>query len=311
MDTGLDIDSVRLNFDAGGMWLLNIFIGLIMFGIALDLRPADFMRLVRQPKGPLIGLAAQFLLLPAATFVMVWIVRPHPSIALGCMIVAACPGGNLSNFVTYLAKGNAALSLTMTAVSTAAAIAMTPINVSFWGSLLPETAEIMREVAVDPLEILAIITLILGIPLCAGMAFAMRFPNAAEKLHKPFKWGAIVFFLAFVAFVFTRNWALFLDYIGWIAGIVLLQNLLAFGVGYMLARIGRLEPRDRRAVTIEVGIQNSALALVLIFTFFDGLGGMALIAGWWGIWHIIAGLTLAAVWSRVPLAGGESENESE
>lgn len=299
MESAASIDDARLVFDAGGMWVLNAIIGLIMFGIALDLRPADFKRLLLQPKGPLIGLTAQFLLLPAATFLMVWIIRPHPSIALGCLIVAACPGGNLSNFVTYLAKGNAALSLTMTAVSTAAALVMTPLNVSFWGSLLPETAAIMREVAVDPLEILAVITLILGIPLCAGMAFAYRFPNAADKLHKPFKWGAILFFLAFVAFVFTRNWALFVEYIGWIAGIVLLQNLLAFGVGYALARAGRLAPRDRRAVTIEVGIQNSALALVLIFTFFDGLGGMALIAGWWGIWHIIAGLTLAGLWARV------------
>ena len=133
------IDQVRLNFNAQGLFVINMAIGLMMLGVALDLKLEDFKRILIAPKAPCIGLVAQFILLPAFTFLLTLIVRPHPSMALGMILVAACPGGNLSNIMTYLAKGNCAISITMTAISTAAAIFMTPLNLSVWGSLNPHT----------------------------------------------------------------------------------------------------------------------------------------------------------------------------
>ncbi len=282
------------------MWLLNAIIGLIMFGVALDIRIEDFRRIARSPKGPAIGLLTQFILLPGFTFLLTRILDPQPSIALGMILVASCPGGNLSNFITHLAKGNAALSLSMTAVSTLAAIVMTPLNVSFWGGLHPDTAAILTTIQLDPFQLALTVLLILGIPLAAGMYFARHWPHITRYLHTPFKYGSVAFFIVLVAFIFSRNYDLFLNFIGFVALAVVLHNALALATGYSMGRLWRLSTPDTRAVSIEVGIQNSALGLTLIFTFFGGLGGMAIVAGAWGIWHVIAGLALASVWARLP-----------
>jgi len=272
-----------------------------MLGMALDLDVEDFRRLARKPKPPAIGLIAQFLLLPALTFLLTLILDIQPSIALGMILVASCPGGNLSNVMTYLAGGNAPLSVGMTAVSTAAAIVMTPLNLSIWGSLNSDTEPILRSVSLSPLDLFMTIFVILGVPLIVGMLLARRFPNITEKVRNPFKIFSVLVFMGFVAVALANNWEHFVDYIGLVVLAVLVHNALAFLIGNLSAKAAGLDERDQRAVTIEVGLQNSALALILIFDFFDGLGGMAVIAAWWGIWHIIAGLIVARLWSRRPL----------
>jgi BASS family bile acid:Na+ symporter len=146
----VSIDQVRLNFNPAGIAVINAAIGLMMLGVALELSLDDFKRIITAPKAPLIGLAAQFILLPVFTFLLVLLIKPRPSIALGMILVAACPGGNLSNIITYLANGNCAVSITMTAVSTLAAIIMTPLNISLWGSLNPATAGILKQVSLNP-----------------------------------------------------------------------------------------------------------------------------------------------------------------
>lgn len=293
-----EIDLVRLNFNPATLWALNAVIGLVMFGVALDLRLADFRAVLTMPKPVAIGLAAQFLLLPAFTFMLVLAIGPAPSIALGMMLVAACPGGNLSNFLTHFAKGNTALSITMTAVSTAAAILMTPVNLAFWGSLNPLTARILRDVALDPMDMLLAVFLLLGLPMIAGMWVGHRYPGFVARAHKTVKRLSLAIFLLFVLAALAANWSHFVDYVGFVIFAVLLHNGLALLTGYYAARAAGLPERDRRAVSIEVGIQNSALGLVLIFNFFDGLGGMAVVTAWWGIWHIVSGLTVATIWSR-------------
>ena len=294
------IDEAKLNFDESSLLLLNILIGLMMLGMALDLDVEDFRRLIRKPKPPAIGLIAQFLLLPALTFALTLLLNIRPSIALGMILVAACPGGNLSNVMTYLAGGNAPLSVGMTAVSTAAAIVMTPLNLSVWGRLNPDTEPILRSVSLSPFDLFVTIFVILGIPLIVGMLIARRFPNVAARVRGPFKVFSVVVFMGFVVIALANNWEHFVDYIGLVVFAVLLHNAIAFAIGNAAARAAGLDQRDQRAVTIEVGLQNSALALILIFDFFDGLGGMAVIAAWWGIWHIIAGLIVARFWSRKP-----------
>lgn len=300
------VDAVRLNFSPGSLVALNAVIGLVMFGVALDIRLDDFKRILVSPKGPLIGLGTQFILLPAFTFLLTLIIKPYPSIALGMMLVAACPGGNMSNIITYLAGGNPALSVSMTAVSTAAAVVMTPLNLAFWGGLNPATEPILRQVALSPWQVFTTIALILGLPLVLGITVSRIFPNLVERVRKPFKTFSVVVFCGFVAAALAANGRIFIQVIGLVMFVVLLHNAMALSLGWSAARLFRLPDRDVRAVTIEVGIQNSALGLVLIFTFFEGLGGMAIIAGWWGVWHIIAGLTLAFLWSRRPAAVPEA-----
>ena len=303
-EVGMDVamvDQVRLNFNPQGLLVINIAIGLMMFGVALDLKLEDFKRIIISPKAPGIGLIAQFMLLPALTFLLTLILRPQPSIALGMILVAACPGGNLSNIITYLAKGNCAVSISMTAVSTAAAVIMTPLNLALWGGLNPDTAEILRKVSLSPVDVFTTIFLILGIPLLLGLTLSRIFPVLADKFRKPFKIFSLVFFMVIVCGALAANWSIFLKVVGLVMLIVLLHNALALNLGYWSGRLCRLDERDSRAVCIEVGIQNSALGLVLVFNFFEGLGGMAILVAWWGIWHIIAGLITAFIFTRFAL----------
>ncbi len=217
------------------------------------------------------------------------------------ILVAACPGGNLSNIMTYLARGNCAISVSMTAVSTVAAIVMTPLNLALWGSLNPHTAAILREVSLSPLDVFVTVFVILGIPLCIGLLVSRSFPALAAKVRKPFKIFSLVFFIGIVAAALAVNWQNFLNYVGLVFIAVLIHNALALNLGYWSGRLCGLSEADNRAVSIEVGIQNSGLGLVLVFNFFNGLGGMAILVAWWGIWHIIAGLIAAFIFSRRPL----------
>jgi BASS family bile acid:Na+ symporter len=293
-----EIDLVRLNFNPESLWALNVIIGLVMFGVALDLKVSDFRGVLTSPKPVAIGMLGQFVLLPAVSFLLVLAIRPAPSIALGMMLVAACPGGNVSNFLTHFARGNTALSITMTALSTAVAIVMTPFNLSLWGGLHPETSRILHAVALDPLDMLMAVLLLLGLPMAAGMAVAWRWPALAARARKPMTIFSLGVFGVFVLGALAANWTYFLKYVGFVVFAVFLQNGLALASGYFAALTAGLPERDRRAVSIEVGIQNSALGLILIFNFFDGLGGMAIVTAWWGIWHLVSGLTVATIWSR-------------
>ena len=295
------VDQIRLNFNPQGLLVINIAIGLMMLGVALDLKLEDFKRIIISPKAPGIGLVAQFMLLPALTFLLTLILRPLPSIALGMILVAACPGGNLSNIITYLAKGNCAVSISMTAVSTAAAIIMTPLNLALWGGLNPDTAEILRKISLSPVDVFTTIFMILGIPLLLGLTLSRISPALADKVRKPFKIFSLVFFMVIVCGALAANWNIFLKVVGLVMLIVLIHNAMALNLGYWSGRLSGLDERDSRAVCIEVGIQNSALGLVLVFNFFEGLGGMAILVAWWGIWHIIAGLITAFIFTRFAL----------
>ncbi|MEN8040904.1 MAG: bile acid:sodium symporter family protein [Actinomycetota bacterium] len=296
------VDDAVLNFNESSLVALNVLIGLMMFGMALGIDTKDFRSLTESPKPAGIGLGAQFVLLPFATFLLTLALDLAPSVELGMILVAACPGGNLSNIMTYLGKGNAPLSVGMTAISTAVAVFMTPLNFSLWGNLNPNTEPLLRTVSLNPVTLFVTIVVILALPMTAGILLARAKPTLANKLEGPFKIFAVVVFILFVLLALGNNWDNFVTYIGFLVGIVAIHNALALGLGNGASRLARLDTRDQRAVTFEVGLQNSALALVLIFTFFDGLGGMALIAAWWGVWHIVAGLSLAWFWSKRPIA---------
>ncbi len=200
--------------------------------------------------------------------------------------------------MTYLAKGNCAVSISMTAVSTLFAIFMTPLNISFWGSMNSSTAAIFKQVSLNPIDVFITIFIILGIPMALGMAIAHFKPALADKVRRSFKIFSLVFFILIICGALAANWQNFINYVGIVIFAVFLHNALALNIGYWSGKIARLDERDCRAVSIEVGIQNSALGLVLVFSFFDGLGGMAILVAWWGLWHIIAGLITAFIFTR-------------
>ncbi|WP_306004648.1 bile acid:sodium symporter family protein [Aquicoccus porphyridii] len=296
------IDEVMLNFSPGSLMLLNAILAIVMFSIAIDLKPADFTRLLRAPRPLLAGLFSQFVALPVVTFAMILATAPRASVALGLMLVAACPGGNISNFITHRAGGNAALSVSMTGVATVGAIFLTPVNIALWGNLYAPTREILRAVAIDPVQVAITVGLMLVLPLVLGVTLNTRRPADAARLRRPMQMLSMVIFIGFIAVALAANWQFFLAFAGSIAGLVILHNALALATGYTVARLARLAPLDRRSVTIETGIQNSGLGLVLIFGFFGGLGGMAVVAGLWGIWHALSGIVLAMLWARRPVA---------
>lgn len=292
------IDQVTLNFSEANLLYLNLSLGFIMFGVAINLRLEDFVRVIRNPRAAFAGMLSQFLILPILTFLLILIIQPRPSFALGMMLVAACPGGNISNFMVAMARGNTALSVSLTAVSSTLAIFLTPLNLTLWASLYPATATILTDVSLSFLQLFKTITLLLLIPIILGMILRSWKPKVADKLHPVMHYSSIFIFAAIVCLAFSANFNLFLEYIHLVVLLVLAHNAIALTAGYQIAKIFRLEQSDRRSIAIETGIQNSGLGLILIFSFFEGLGGMAIVAAWWGIWHIISGLSIAYFWSR-------------
>ena len=293
-----EIDKAVIQFDTQGLWILNIALAVVMFGVALGIQTSDFTNLIKRPKILLAGILSQFILLPAITFLLVIALKPQPSIALGMFMVAACPGGNISNFMTHLAKGNAALSVSLTAFATVLALFFTPFNFEFYSSLYEPTSAILQKVSIEPIELFKVVILILGIPLVLGMLVRKYYQTTALKLSKILKPLSIFVFVLIVVLAFLKNTDVFTNYIHYVLLLGVFHNFIAFLLGFLVGRIFKLDKKDVKTITIETGIQNSGLGLLLIFTFFNGLGGMAILAAFWGIWHIISGLTLAFWWSK-------------
>ena len=301
------LDEIQLNFNQDSLLLLNICMGLVMFGVAIELDLGDFAKVLKQPRGFIAGLISQFLLLPVITFMLVLLIDPIPSVALGMILIACCSGGNISNMLTVMAGGNGALSVSLTAFATMAAVVATPANFALWGNLYLSTGAELPTVSISFLEMLKTVLLMLGLPLVLGMLFRHKFPELNDRIRKPIRIVSIVIFGAFVVGAFSANFQIFLEYIHFIILIVLLHNALAYGSGYSLGKIFGLSTADKKAITIETGIQNAGIALVLIFNFFDGLGGMAIIAGWWGIWDIVSGLAVAWGLSKIKSPRAKSQ----
>ena len=311
MDALYALDEIRLNFSSSNLHALNIAIAFVMFGVALEIKIDHFKKLIKNPKSAILGVFSQFLLLPFLTFILTIILHDFltPTMALGMILVSACPGGNISNFISSLAKGNIDLSVSLTAIATVGAIFFTPINFAFWGKMTlnfysaADPNILVRPLEIDAFQMFQTVLIILGIPLILGIFINNRFPKFSEKVVKPIKQISIIVFAAIVVIALVKNFDYFKIAIGYIFLIVLLHNALALSSGYFLGFIGKRPLADRKSIAIETGIQNSGLALVLIFNpkIFPPeleLGGMAVIAAWWGIWHIISGLMLAGYWSK-------------
>lgn len=300
------LDNVRLNFNQESINLMNIAIAFIMFGVALSIRPQHFKTLVTHPKPVWLGVISQYLLLPALTWLLVLVIQPTAAVALGMILVASCPGGNVSNLISAISKSNVTLSVSLTAITTVMSLFMTPFNFAFWGGLYARHSPLLVPVSIDPAEMFRTVFLILGIPVILGIFVGMKFPKFARKADKTVQAASVIFFIGFIIAALAGNFSFFLKYIHLIFFIVLLHNGLAFIAGYYMPKAFKVAEINCRSISIETGIQNSGLALALIFNprIFPpelNLGGMAFIAAWWGVWHIVAGLMLAFYWRRHPV----------
>ena len=308
------LNALTINFGTGGMFIVNIILAFVMFGVALGIKPQTFKDVFKNPKSVIIGVCSQWIALPAVTFLVAialnqWIT---PMIALGMILVASCPGGNISNFMSSLSKGNIELSVSMTAITTAFAPIVTPFNFFFWGSLYSHVISIQNDLprlVIPFFPMLEQILLLLGVPIFLGLLFARYFPNATKKITKPAQILSILLFIAMAIVSFSQNFQLIIDNIIYVFFIVLLHNASALGTGFLGGTLGKVSIADRRSLTIETGIQNSGLGLILLFNpaifppeiWHGHYGGMLFITAWWGIRHIVSGLTVAFLFRRNPI----------
>lgn len=309
------LNGLTINFGEDGMMIVNVILAFVMFGVALGIKPQTFKNVFTNPKSVILGVMLQWVALPAVTFAIALALSPMitPMIALGMILVASCPGGNISNFISSLSRGNVELSVSMTAITTALAPVVTPLNFFVWGSLYSQIISLQNDIprlVIPFLPMLEQILLLLGVPIVLGLLFAHYFPNATKKITRPAMVLSILLFFGMVIVSFAQNLQLFLDNIFYVFFIVLIHNASALGTGFIGGTLARVPVRDRRSLTVEIGIQNSGLGLILLFNpsifppeiWHGHYGGMLFITAWWGIWHIISGLTVAYMFRRTPLA---------
>lgn len=308
------LDALSINFGSSGMMIVNIILAFVMFGVALGIKLDTFKDVLMKPKSLIVGVLLQWFALPFITFVLAialghWIT---PMIALGMILVASCPGGNISNFMSSWAKGNIELSVSMTAITTAFAPFITPLNFWLWGSLYYQVISVKQDVPtliIPFLPMLGQILLLLGVPIVLGMLCSKYFPKMTQKITKPAQVISIILFMGMIVVSFSQNFTLFIENIFYVFFIVMIHNAFALSTGYFGGKLFKLPVRDIRSLTVEVGIQNSGLGLVLLFNpkifppeIWHGFyGGMLFITAWWGIWHIVSGLTVSSLFRRKKL----------
>lgn len=312
-DSLLQLDKLRLNFSTDGLFVINIILAFIMFGVALNIKGEHFKTIFLQPKPFVIGLINQNVIIPFSAFVIVLILHSYisPTVAMGMILIAACPGGNISNFMTNYARGNTALAVSLTATTTLLSLLFTPFNFALWGGLYVKylnkhSSHLLQPISINPWEMAFTVFILLGIPLLLGLFMTWKLPRFTKTIAAPLKNLSIVIFMALVIVAFSNNFNLFIHYIWYVFLLVLIENGLSFFIGFTVSKSLRLKQQDVRAITIESGIHNSGLALALLFNpkIFPthlAIGGMFFVAGWWAIWHIISGLTISMVWSNIPL----------
>lgn len=289
----------QVYYDASSQWLLSAVLASMVLGVALDIKWHDFKAVAKMPKAILAGLVAQFLFLPALTTLLTLFLDLPAGIELGMILVSSCPGGAISNFVTHLAKGNTALSISMTAVASSLAVFMLPFNFIFWSQVNPNTVALMQQINVDAGSLFINLLIVLAVPLALGLIIANKKPSLAKTLHKTLNLTSVIALAAFIVIAVIKNQHAFMAHFGLIFAIVLGHNALALSSGFLAGRIANLSVRDIKATTIEVGMQNSSLAIAIVFTQFQGEAGMALISAFWGTWHIISGLLIAITFRRL------------
>jgi len=299
------LDSLRIVLDPVGQAGVALALVLVMFSVALGLRVDDFAFLRDKPLLFVGGVISQVVILPLATFLLILALRPAASIALGMIVVACCPGGAVSNLLTYLSRGNVAVSVALTATSSLLAAILTPTSILFWSQAYEPTATLLRTLDVNPLIFIGQTTLLLAVPLVLGMVLAARAPDVAARIKQRTTMLGVSVLVGVIIYGIVYFFPVLFPALPLLGGIVVLHNALAFVTGALAGRMLSRLSATRRALTFEIGIQNSGLALVILLSQLKGLGGAAAIAAVWGVWHLIAGGLLAVFFRQLDVMRGE------
>ena len=263
-------------------WLL----GAIMFGMGLTLRAEDFVRVFSHPRDIAVGAAAQFTVMPALAFVIAKAFALPPELALGMVLVGACPGGTASNVIAFLAGGDVALSVTMTAASTLLAPLLTPLLVLLWSG---------HSVDIPVCAMLVSILKIVIAPIAAGILLNAAFPCATQRVKRLMPAFSTLAISVIVAGIVAVNAESLRGHIGTIAAAVALHNLAGFALGGAIAAAASMDSRRRRTLAVEVGMQNSGLAVTLATVHFAVSPLAAVPGALFSVWHNISGAIFAAV----------------
>ena len=293
------IDQAPLNFDPTMGLIVGIMVGFLVFAVALDLTWAQLRRVIKSPRAPAIGLLAQFGILPAVAFGAGMYLTEVPSVALGLLLVTCCPGGALSNYLTGVARGDVATSISMTTVSTLFSLVLTPLLFALWASMNPSTRALLQEIQMDPRQVIVTLLIMLVVPVTAGMLLRARRSGTADRIRVGTRRIAGIVFAIVVAMLILSN----ITTLALFARVALLPVLFTFVVavvlGWGLARVTGLVSADRRAVAIEVAFQNVALAIGMGIAFFPTLAGVAAVSILWGVVHLALGFGLAITWHQI------------
>jgi len=292
------MEPISIQFSPASLTALNICLAIIMFGVALDIKWIHFTELLNQKKAVVVGLVSQFIVLPVITVILIAVLPISTGMAMGMLLVACCPGGNVSNFYTQMARGNVALSVTLTAWSSLAAFLITPLSFLFWASLIPSLSIGVKSFEVDFISITVNMLSILLLPLVLGMLVTRYLPTLSRKIASPIRLVSMLLLTGFIVVAVLNNQEAFGAYLGNVFWVVLLQNGLVIALAFYFSAAFKNDEAINRTIAIETGIQNSGLALILIFNFFDGNAAMAVVAAWWGVWHLISGFAFATFMRR-------------
>jgi len=266
-------------------------LGIIMFGMGMSLRFSDFARVMGMPRAVGCGLAGQFFIMPLVAWTVAWLFGFPPELALGMVVVGACPGGTASNVIAYLSRADVALSVSMTACSTLLAVMLTPWFIWFLGG---------EAIAVDPWALLRSLLQIVLLPVLAGLCVHAWLGRRVERLNMVFPALSVAIIVLVIAVIVAQSRDILAGVALSLGAAVLLHNLLGLSLGYGLAWLCRLPVRARRTVAIEVGMQNSGLGVALATAHFTA-PLVALPATVFSVIHNLTGTLLANVWRRRPL----------
>lgn len=306
-DAASDLDSLRVSLGEGPQVAVKLLIAGFLLGVALDTKISDLKAVVRRPAVLVVGMLTQFFLLPLLTLGLCHLFDVGGSVALGMLLVACLPAGNLSNLLTHRARGDVALSVSLTTCSHLLAVVATPLAFGFWAARHSAADTLLRDISLDPVRMGIEVGLLIGLPVGVGVWFAHIRPEAAARLRRPVEIAVFITLLVMVTAGLVARGDVIVDHLDEVALPAIVQNAVVLLSGYVVARLMRLRAPGVRAMTFEMGVRNTALGLVLALAYFDELGGVALVVAFWALWDVFTGLVLASFWRRRPLSATEAQ----
>ncbi len=269
-------------------------LGVIMFGMGMTLTPADFMRVAQMPRAALCGVIGQFGVMPLLAYLLAKAFRLEPEVAIGFVILGACPGGTASNVIAYLAKADVALSVTMTACSTILAVFLTPALVNLYGGEFLD---------VDAFALFKSVLFVVLLPVGGGVLLRGVLKKRSEAILEYFPALSVLVIVLVIAAIVALSRDKIAEMGSLLGVIVLTHNSCGLAVGYGLASVFRLPPAARRTIAIEVGMQNSGLGVTLANAHYSAVA--ALPSSIFSVVHNLTGSALATLWQHKPLEGAD------